>query len=86
LLSSHPQPATNILIFAGNILDFFVIAFCLYLSVKRTGLVALMGERRGVYSVSVRKSEGNRPFGRPRHRWKYNIKMGLQEVGYGGRD
>ena len=25
------------------------------------------------------KPEGKRPFGRPRHRWEDNIKMGLQE-------
>ena len=30
------------------------------------------------------KPEGKRPLGRPRHRWKDNIKMDLQEVG-GGR-
>jgi hypothetical protein len=40
-----------------------------------------MGERRGVYRVLVGKSEGNRPFGRPRRRWNDNIKMDLQEVG-----
>jgi hypothetical protein len=28
--------------------------------------------------------EGKRPFGRPRHRWKDNIKMGLHEVGCEG--
>jgi hypothetical protein len=43
-------------------------------------------ERRGVYRVSMRKSEGNRPLGRPGHRWEDNIKMDLQEVGYGGRE
>jgi len=32
----------------------------------------------------VRKPEGNRPLGRPRRRWEDNIKMDLQEVGYGG--
>jgi len=26
-------------------------------------------------------AEGKKPLGRPRHRWKDNIKMGLQEVG-----
>jgi len=41
-----------------------------------------MEERRGLYRVLVRKSEGKRPLGRPRHRWEYNIKMNLQEVGY----
>jgi hypothetical protein len=29
----------------------------------------------------VRKPEGDRPLGRPRRRWGYNIKMDLQEVG-----
>ena len=43
-----------------------------------------MGERRGVYRISVRKPEGKRPLGRPRCRWENNIKMGLQEVGCGG--
>jgi len=43
-----------------------------------------MGERRGVYSVLVGKAEGKRPFGRPRRRWEYNIKMDLREVGCGG--
>ena len=27
------------------------------------------------------KPEGMRSLGRPRRRWEYNIKMGLQEVG-----
>jgi hypothetical protein len=27
-----------------------------------------------------------RQFGRPRHRWEYNIKMNLQDVGCGGMD
>jgi hypothetical protein len=42
-----------------------------------------MGERRGVYRVLVGKPEGNRPLGRPRRRWEDNIKMDLQEVGWG---
>jgi len=50
------------------------------------GHVARMGERRGVYSVLVGKPEGKRPLGRPRRRWEDNIKMGLQEVGFGGMD
>ena len=39
------------------------------------------GARRGVYRVLVGKPEGKRPLGRPRHRWKDNIKMALQEIG-----
>ena len=47
------------------------------------GHVAHMGEGRGMYGVLVGKPEGKRPLGRPRHRWKDNIKMDLQEVGCG---
>ena len=43
--------------------------------------MARMGEGRGVHRVLVGKPEGKRPLGRPRHRWKENIKMNLQEVG-----
>jgi len=45
-----------------------------------------MGERRGLYRVLVGKLEGKRPLGRPRHRWEDNIKMDLQELGFGGVD
>jgi len=48
--------------------------------------VARVGERRGLYRVLVGRPEGKRPLGRPRHRWEYNIKMDLQEVGLGGMD
>ena len=41
------------------------------------GHVAHMGEDRGVHRVLVGKPEGNRPLGRPRHRWEDNIKMDL---------
>jgi len=36
-----------------------------------------MGERRGVYRVSVGKPEGKRPLGRPKCRWEDNIKIDL---------
>jgi len=46
------------------------------------GHVARMRERR------IRgfggEIEGKRPFGRPRGRWENNIKIDLQEVGWGG--
>ena len=48
------------------------------------GHVARMGEGRDVYRVLVGKPEGNKPMGRPRHRWDDNIKMDLQEVGCEG--
>jgi hypothetical protein len=46
----------------------------------------MYGENRGVYRVSVGNPEGKRPLGRPRHRWKDNIKKDFQEVGSGGMD
>jgi len=45
--------------------------------------VARVREGRGVYRVLVGKPEGKRPLGRPRRRWEDNIKMDLQEVGWG---
>ena len=50
------------------------------------GHVARMGEERGVYRLLVGKPEGTRPLGRPRRRWVDNIRMDLQEVGYGYMD
>jgi hypothetical protein len=47
------------------------------------GHVASMGEARGAYRVLVGRPEGRRPLGRPRRRWDDNIKMDLQEVGWG---
>jgi hypothetical protein len=44
------------------------------------GHVARMGNDRGLHKVLVRKPEGKRPLGRPRHRWEDNIKIDLQEV------
>ena len=50
------------------------------------GHVALMGEGRGVYRVLVGKPGAKNPLGSSRLRWEDNIKMDLQEVGYGGMD
>ena len=50
------------------------------------GHVACMGEERRVYRVFVGKPEGKRPLGRPRRRWVDNIRMDLQEAGYGYMD
>jgi hypothetical protein len=50
------------------------------------GTCSANGEERGVYRVLVGKPEGKRPLGRPRRRWEDNIKMDLQDVGFGGMD
>jgi hypothetical protein len=39
-----------------------------------------MGEDRVVHRVLVGKPEGKRPLGRPRRRWKDNIKIDLQGI------
>jgi hypothetical protein len=43
--------------------------------------VACMREERKVYKVLVRKSEGKKPLGRPRHRWEEGIRMDLRVIG-----
>jgi hypothetical protein len=42
-----------------------------------------MGERKGANWVLFEKPEGKRQLGKPRHRWENNIKMDLQEIGWG---
>jgi hypothetical protein len=46
--------------------------------------IARMGEGRVAYRILVERPEGRRLLGRPRRRWEDNIKMDLQEVGWGG--
>jgi hypothetical protein len=53
---------------------------------KWAGYVARAEEGSGVYRILVAKSKGKRLLGRPRFRWEDNIKMDLQEVGYGDMD
>jgi len=48
--------------------------------------MARMDEERGVYRVLVGKLEGKRLLRRPRRRWVDNIRMDLQEVGFGYMD
>jgi hypothetical protein len=38
------------------------------------GRVALMGDKRNVYRVFMRKPDGKKPLGRPRRRWKIIFK------------
>jgi len=46
------------------------------------GTCSNYGEGKGVYRIWVGKPEGKRPLERPRSRWKGNIKVDLQEVGW----
>jgi len=49
------------------------------------GACSMNGERRGAYRVLVGKPEEKRLLGNPRCRWE-DIKMDLQESGWGGMD
>jgi hypothetical protein len=48
------------------------------------GHAAPKGDRRGAYSVLVGKLEGKRQLVRLTRTWKDNIKINLQETGWGG--
>jgi len=43
-------------------------------------------ERIGAYRILVGRPDWRKPLGRPRHRWKDNIKIDFQEVGCGDMD
>jgi hypothetical protein len=43
-----------------------------------------MGDRRSVYGILVGRAENKILVGRPRLRWKDNIKLDLREIGMDG--
>ena len=45
------------------------------------GTCSAYGREERCIRFSGRKPEGRIPLVRPRHRWEYNIKMDLKEVG-----
>jgi hypothetical protein len=66
--------------------SFFIITEQVLIKSMRTrqaGHVAHMEARSGVYRVLVGKPRGERPLGKPMHRWEDNSKMDFQEVGWG---
>jgi hypothetical protein len=56
------------------------------MSMRWTGHVARMWEKRNECRLLVGKPEGKRPLGRPRRRWVDNIRMDLGEVEWGDVD
>jgi hypothetical protein len=46
--------------------------------------IARMGENGNAYRILLGKPEGKRRLGRPRRRWVDDIKMDLQQIGWGG--
>ena len=53
---------------------------------KQAGHVTRMKDRKGGYWVLFGRPDRKRPFERPRYRLEDNIKMDLQEMGWGGMD
>jgi hypothetical protein len=49
-------------------------------------LIGRMRDRRGAYRILMGRTDGKRPFGRPRLRWDDSIKISLQDVGWEGMD
>ena len=45
-----------------------------------------MEEGRSAFRILTRKPTGKRPLGRPRRRWKDNVRMDLKEVGIDTKD
>jgi hypothetical protein len=52
---------------------------------RKVGDVAHIGDRRTVYRILVGKSERERPLGTTLNIWEDNMKMDLQEMGWGHR-
>jgi len=50
------------------------------------GHVAHMEEMRNASKFLIRKPEGKKPHGRPRHRWEDNIGMDRKEIWLGSVD
>ena len=47
--------------------------------------IARKEEGRSGFKIATCKPTGKRPLGRPRRRWKYNIRMVLKEIGMNTR-
>ena len=45
------------------------------------GHVARMEEGRSAFKILTGKPTGKRPFGKPRRRWKDNVRVDLNEIG-----
>ena len=55
-------------------------------SMRWASHVERMGNKRGVYKILVGTPVGKRPLGRRRSRWEDNIKIDIQEEGWGSMD
>jgi len=44
--------------------------------------MAYNGDNKSVYGVVMKKHEGKKPLGMPKHRWKDNIKVDTKDIGW----
>jgi hypothetical protein len=72
---------STVVLFSLNTVRYFK---CLKKNRMARHVICMGGGGRGAYRVLVRNGEGLSPAILPRHRWEYNIKMGLKEIGWEG--
>jgi hypothetical protein len=63
-----------------------IITIIMLRRMRLMGHVAQIGKRNNMYRLLEGKLEGNRPLGRPRHRWVDNIKRDRVETELGELD
>jgi len=68
-----------LLVYVHNV---HILAESVHIIKKNTEVLVVASKEIGI-KVTADKTEGKRQLGRPRHRWEYNIKTDLQEVGWG---
>jgi hypothetical protein len=68
-----------------NFVDFYCSLYIVRIIKSKTmrwmGHIARMGEVTKLYNL-VGQPEGKRPLRRRKHRWEYNIKTHLREIGW----
>jgi len=84
-----PRPAPNLedhtlSVVRDCLFNIFAVTIHTRRRMRWAGHVARMAEGRGVYRILGGRPEGKRPLGRPKRRWKGNIKMDLRDIGIDG--
>jgi hypothetical protein len=70
---------TKLLVYADNV---HILGRSVHNIKKNTQVLVVASQEIGLKVTAV-KTEEKIQLGRPRHRWEYNIKTDLQEVGWG---
>jgi hypothetical protein len=70
----------------GELRNLFASPNIIRVIVRYAGYVARIRYMRNAYKILLGISEGKKPLGRPRLRWKYNINIDFREIGWEGVD